>query len=154
MYIDKKKKTSPLLILLLFLMIATSIFYTSTGIDKTNSLKKTEGKGEKNSISIEAIEIYKFNPNKEASIIDHWYFRDASSLELIKSILKKEATKTNTVPPIKAEYKIILSYSNKEIDSYTLWLEENSENAVFEREDYNLISKAGTKKLKALMIYP
>ena len=154
MSIAKKEKTSPLLIFLLFLMIAASIYYINTGIDKTNSLKKTEDKSEKNNKSIEAVEIYKLDSNKEASIIDHWYFRDASSLEIIKSILKKEATKTNTVPAIKAEYKIILSYNNTEIEVYPLWLEDNSENAVFEKEDYNLISKAGTKKLKSLMISP
>ncbi|MGM9973979.1 MAG: hypothetical protein ACI33K_08070 [Clostridiaceae bacterium] len=154
MSIDKKEKTSPLLILLFFLIISAAIFFTSTDIYKSNTLKKTEDKSENNGKSIEAVEIYKFDVNKEASIIDHWYFRDSESLDIIKSILKKEATKTKSAPPLKAEYKIILSYNNTEIEVYPLWLEANSQNAVFENEEYNIISKTGTENLKSLMISP
>lgn len=154
MSIAKKEKTSPLLILLFFIIIAASIFFPKAGLNKTDTLKKTEDKNQKNSKSIEAIEIYKIAPNKESSIIDHWYFRDSTSLEIIKSILKMESENTNAAPPLKAEYKIILSYNNTEIDVYPLWLEANSENAIFENEEYNLISISGTEKLKALMISP
>ena len=154
MSVHKKEIASPLSILLFFLIISAAIFYTNTDINKNISLKNTEDKSKNTSKSIEAIEIYKFDANKETSITDHWYFRDSESLDIIKSIFKKETTKTNSAPPLKAEYKIILSYSNAEIEVYPLWLEANSQNAVFENEEYSLISKTGTEKLKSLMIYP
>ncbi len=154
MSITYRKKTSPLLLLLFLSILACSIFISKAGLNKTDTAQKTEDKSQENSKSIESIEIYKVDTNKESSIIDHWYFRDSESLETIKSILKKECEKTTTVPPVKAEYKIILSYNNSEIEVYPLWIEDNSDNAIFENEKYNLISTSGTAKLKALMISP
>ena len=154
MSVIQGKKASPLLLLLFLIAIAVSISLSKTSLDNRTHLTQVEEKEEDNSKSIDAIEIYKVNPHKQSSIINHWYFRDSESLKIIESILKNESSKSTSAPPIEAEYKIILSYNNSEIAVYPLWLENKSDNAIIESESYKLITSSGTEKLKALIASP
>ncbi len=147
-----KKNKKALIVLLFLITVALSILPSS--LSSKNNVQNI------NTVSdikthlfedIEAVEIYKFNPYKETSLLNHWYFREEEDIKLILSILYKGSSKASSPPTEKLQYKIFLNFQDGTREIYPLWLNETSKKSMFFQEDYKLIDEEHSSKLKKLM---
>ncbi|WP_040214825.1 hypothetical protein [Clostridium polynesiense] len=157
MKINYSSKKHSSLKIYLFLFLAAAFLYIITQkaplsfdiLDTTDIKAAAQRKSPES--EIETVEIYQFNSYRETSILKHWYFRQPSDINFIKSFLIGENHEKAKEPDKKSQYKIILNYYDGSRDTYPLWISDNTKKAIVLAGSYLYIDEPSTSKLKDIM---